>query len=56
MLFDAEKTWNKQAWEVDEVAGKLISENKTQKFIVVGIWNIPEKRHLNISLKNLMNS
>lgn len=45
MLFDAESTWNKQAWEVDEVAGKLISENKARKFIVVGIWNIPEKRH-----------
>ena len=45
MLFDAENTWNKQAWEVDETSGKLIAENKTQKFIVVGIWNIPEKRH-----------
>ena len=33
MLYDAESTWNKQAWEVDEVAGKLISEGKTQKFI-----------------------
>ena len=45
MLFDAETTWNHQAWEVDEVAGKLISENKTQKFIVVGIWNNGQKRH-----------
>lgn len=45
MLFDAESTWNKQAWEVDQVAGKLISENKARKFIVVGIWNILEKRH-----------
>jgi len=45
MLFDAETTWNKQAWEVDEVAGKLNAEGKVKKFIVVGIWNIPEKRH-----------
>ncbi|PWA05045.1 alpha/beta hydrolase [Flavobacterium psychrotolerans] len=45
MLYDAETTWNKQAWEVDDVAGKLISENKTQKFIVVGIWNSDQKRH-----------
>lgn len=45
MLYDAETTWNKQAWEVDEVAGKLIAEGKTQKFIVVGIWNNGEYRH-----------
>lgn len=45
MLYDAESTWNKQAWEVDEVAGKLIAEGKTQKFIVVGIWNNGQKRH-----------
>jgi predicted alpha/beta superfamily hydrolase len=44
-LYDATTTWNKQAWEVDEVASKLISENKTQKFIVVGIYNNPTKRH-----------
>lgn len=44
-LYDAESTWNKQAWEVDEVAGKLIAEGKTQKFIVVGIWNNGAKRH-----------
>lgn len=44
-LYDAESTWNKQAWEVDEVAGKLIAESKTQKFIVVGIWNNGAKRH-----------
>ena len=45
MLFDAAITWNKQSWEVDEVAGKLIAGKKTQKFIVVGVWNILEKRH-----------
>jgi predicted alpha/beta superfamily hydrolase len=45
MLFDAETTWNKQAWEVDEVAAKLMAEAKTKKFIVVGIWNNGAKRH-----------
>ena len=45
MLFDAETTWNKQAWEVDEVAGSLQTTNKTNKFIVVGIWNNSQKRH-----------
>jgi predicted alpha/beta superfamily hydrolase len=45
MLFDATTTWNKQAWEVDEVAGKLNAEGKVKKFIVVGIWNIATKRH-----------
>lgn len=44
-LYNAESTWNKQAWEVDQVAGKLIAEGKTQKFIVVGIWNNGSKRH-----------
>jgi len=45
MLFDANTTWNKQAWEVDQIAGELISENKIKKFIVVGIWNNGQKRH-----------
>lgn len=45
MLFDAGSTWNKQAWEVDETAGKLMAEQKTQKFIVVGIWNNGDFRH-----------
>ncbi|GAA4059475.1 alpha/beta hydrolase [Flavobacterium chungnamense] len=45
MLYDAQITWNKQSWEVDEVAGRLIADSKTQKFIVVGIWNNNEYRH-----------
>jgi enterochelin esterase-like enzyme len=45
MLYDAATTWNKQAWEVDETAGKLIAEGKTQKFIVVGVWNNGKMRH-----------
>ncbi|MGV3696582.1 alpha/beta hydrolase [Flavobacterium sp.] len=46
MLFDAAITWNKQAWEVDQTAGKLNADGKTKKFIVVGIWNNGMKRHL----------
>lgn len=45
MLFDASITWNKQSWDVATIAGKLINENKTQKFIVVGIWNNGIYRH-----------
>jgi enterochelin esterase-like enzyme len=45
MLFDASTTWNKQAWEADEVAGKLIAEGSTQKFIIVGVSNNSLKRH-----------
>ena len=45
MLFDATTTWNKQAWEVDDVVSKLIIENKIQETIVVGIWNGGKVRH-----------
>lgn len=44
-LFDPSATWNQQAWSIDKAAGKLIQENKTQKFIIVGIWNNGAKRH-----------
>jgi enterochelin esterase-like enzyme len=45
MLFDPETTWNKQAWKAGAVAGKLIADQKTQPFIIVGIWNNNMKRH-----------
>lgn len=48
MLFDATTTWNKQEWKVDEVASKLMKENKVDDFIVVAIWNIPELRHMDL--------
>ena len=28
MLFDSTATWNKQEWDVDEVAGRLIAEKR----------------------------
>ena len=47
MLFDAETTWNKQEWKVDEIIGGLISEGKIKNTIVVAIWNHADIRHQN---------
>ncbi|AXG68618.1 enterobactin/ferric enterobactin esterase [Kordia sp. SMS9] len=44
MLYDASTTWNKQEWQVDEVASKLLKEGNVQDFIVVSPWNISEIR------------
>jgi len=44
MLFDADMTWNKMAWEVDNTAGRLIKTGATQPFIVVGIHNVGDLR------------
>ncbi|WP_269531538.1 alpha/beta hydrolase [Chitinimonas sp. BJYL2] len=45
MLFDADSTWNKQEWGVDEVAGALLREGRLHDLIVVGIWNNGPLRH-----------
>ncbi|WP_368147366.1 alpha/beta hydrolase-fold protein, partial [Bacteroides cellulosilyticus] len=34
MLFDANTTWNKQEWGIDEIVGKLLSEKKMEPCIV----------------------
>ena len=47
MLFDSSITWNKTAWNVQDVASKLMLEGKVKDFIVVGIWNIQKSRHAN---------
>jgi predicted alpha/beta superfamily hydrolase len=44
-LFDAERNWNKQAWDVDHIADYLYKTNSTKDFIVVAIWNNGAKRH-----------
>jgi hypothetical protein len=44
MLFDANTTWNKQEWKVDEWASQLQKEGKTKDFIVVAPHNISEIR------------
>lgn len=45
MLFDANTTWNRQEWRVDETAQALIDSGKTRPFIVVGIHNADQNRH-----------
>lgn len=45
MLFDSSTSWNKQSWDVDNVAAKLFQEGKVQDFIVVGVWNGGKTRH-----------
>lgn len=45
MLFDSTTTWNKQDWQADEVATKLMDAHKTKDFIIVGIWNGGATRH-----------
>ena len=44
MLFDSSKTWNKTAWDADDTFGKLLKDGKIRDCIIVGIWNVPEKR------------
>jgi len=39
MLFDANSTWNKQEWKVDEIIGDLIVSQKIKNTIVVAMWN-----------------
>lgn len=44
-LFDTTtNVWHKE-WQMDETATRLMQENKTQPFIVVGIWSIAQVRH-----------
>ncbi|MEW5845957.1 MAG: alpha/beta hydrolase-fold protein [Bacteroidota bacterium] len=45
MLYDPSTTWNKQAWDIDDVASVLMAENRVKNFIVVGIWNGGKTRH-----------
>ena len=43
-LFDANKTWNRQEWKLDEWASKLIPEGKVNPFIILGIHNSGKNR------------
>jgi predicted alpha/beta superfamily hydrolase len=45
MLYDPSQSWNKQAWDIDDVASALLSKNEVKNFIVVGIWNGGQTRH-----------
>ena len=43
-LFDANSTWNHQAWEIDSVLGSLIADEKVKSSIVVGIHSVDTTR------------
>jgi predicted alpha/beta superfamily hydrolase len=45
MLFDSTTTWNKQEWGADEVAARLMAENKIRPCIIVGVWNNGDYRY-----------
>ncbi|QTN38667.1 prolyl oligopeptidase family serine peptidase [Cryomorphaceae bacterium] len=45
MLFDASTTWNKKAWDVDDVFGQAIIDSILPPALVVGLWNISEIRY-----------
>ena len=45
-LFDANTTWNKQEWKVDEWVSDLMKIDSVHDLIVVGIHNIPNIRFL----------
>lgn len=44
MLFDSTTTWNHQAWNVDDIAARLMKTREIGNLIIVGIWN-SDKRH-----------
>ena len=43
MLFDATTTWNRQEWQVDEVASRMLAHDSIRKCIVVGIDNTDKR-------------
>ena len=45
MLYDSTTTWNKLAWDVDDVLSMLIREKRIRETIVVGVWNSGPGRH-----------
>jgi enterochelin esterase-like enzyme len=45
MLFDAQTTWNHQAWNVDATVTRLMHQGKIPPTIVVGIWNTGDRRY-----------
>jgi predicted alpha/beta superfamily hydrolase len=45
MLYDAAKSWNRQAWDVHLTVRRLVSEGRMPDTLVVGIWNNGKYRH-----------
>lgn len=46
MLYDSSTTWNKQSWDVDDTSTKLMKNKEVKDFIIVGIWNDNNTRHI----------
>lgn len=55
MLFDADYTWNKQEWGIDEMCGALLQEDRLKDFIVVGIDNVAETRFYDYCPQKILN-
>ncbi len=45
MLFDADSTWNRQAWQIDRALTALSRTGRVPDTLVVGIWNHPALRY-----------
>jgi predicted alpha/beta superfamily hydrolase len=45
MLYDGSISWNKQAWDVDDILGSMMKNGKARNTIVVGVWNGGATRH-----------
>ncbi|MDT8346873.1 MAG: alpha/beta hydrolase-fold protein [Flavobacteriaceae bacterium] len=45
MLLDSAKTWNKQAWKVDQTLSRLMLQDSMPPVLLVGVFNIPNRRH-----------
>jgi enterochelin esterase-like enzyme len=45
MLFDASKSWNKQAWNVHLTVDRLVRAGQIPDTLIVGIWNNGQFRH-----------
>jgi enterochelin esterase-like enzyme len=45
MLFDASKSWNKQAWEAHLSVDRLVKAGRISDTLIVGIWNNGPERY-----------
>ena len=43
-LFDANSTWNHQAWEIDSVMGALLDADSIKPAIIVGVYSVDTTR------------
>jgi predicted alpha/beta superfamily hydrolase len=45
MLFDAARTWNRQAWKIDLAAQAVVAAGGADDVLIVGVWNNGPLRH-----------